>query len=120
MAVMGCDFTPTSQRDGAGPKPALWGRGNAHPLAGVGSYAFLDETPKWTAEELCLAYALTEPSLCSVQITGDRVERIEQLAASPSASCRPTCRRRSRWRAFRRRSGGRRADVALDRRRQAS
>jgi aryl-alcohol dehydrogenase-like predicted oxidoreductase len=40
----------------------------APPLAGVGTYAFLGRTHGWTAEQICLAYALTEPSLASVQM----------------------------------------------------
>ncbi len=83
MAVIGYDYQPDIARDQANAprKPTPWGRGGAHPLAGAGSYAFLDETPQWTAAELCLGYALTEPSLCTVQIAADRVEQIEQLAA---------------------------------------
>jgi hypothetical protein len=40
----------------------------APPLAGVGTYAFLGRTHGWTAEQICLAYALTEPSLATVQM----------------------------------------------------
>jgi hypothetical protein len=53
------------------------------PLAGVGTYAFLHDTAGWTPEELCLAYALTEPSLATVQIDLGFVDRIEALAAVP-------------------------------------
>jgi aryl-alcohol dehydrogenase-like predicted oxidoreductase len=51
------------------------------PLAGIGTYAFLDSTPGWTAEEICLAYALTESSLASVQAPSGPTERLERLAA---------------------------------------
>ena len=49
-------------------------------LAGAGTYAFLHETRGWTAEELCLAYALTEPSLATIQCQADRADQIEALA----------------------------------------
>jgi aryl-alcohol dehydrogenase-like predicted oxidoreductase len=39
----------------------------APPLAGVGTYAFLGSTHGWSAEQICLAYALSEPSLATVQ-----------------------------------------------------
>ncbi|HLK26554.1 MAG TPA: aldo/keto reductase [Caulobacteraceae bacterium] len=87
MAVIGAGYQPdlSVERERLTPahRPSLWGRGrghDSHPLAGVGSYGFLDDTPKWSSEELCLGYALTEPSLCSVQIVADRVDRIELLA----------------------------------------
>ncbi|MGZ6015728.1 MAG: aldo/keto reductase, partial [Phenylobacterium sp.] len=43
-------------------------RGARHPLAEAGSYAFLDRTHGWTAEEICIAYALTEPALSTVLV----------------------------------------------------
>ncbi len=82
MAIIGYEFHPERfQRGQAGagvPKP---GQGGAHALAGAGTYAFLDRTPGWTAEALCLAYALTEPSLASIQIVTDRPDQIAALAA---------------------------------------
>jgi aryl-alcohol dehydrogenase-like predicted oxidoreductase len=85
MAVIGYDFYPEQFHGGAAPsqKKGLLGGGREHPLAGVGTYAFLDRTSKWTGEELCLAYALTEPSLATVQLVADRIERIETLAQVP-------------------------------------
>ena len=50
-------------------------------LAGAGSYAFLDRTPQWDAEEICLAYALTEPALATVEIKPGALARMEKLAA---------------------------------------
>jgi hypothetical protein len=32
-------------------------------------------------EEICLAYALTEPSLATMQVTSDRVRQLEALAS---------------------------------------
>ena len=52
----------------------------AEPLAGAGTYAFLHQTSGWSAEEVCLAYALTEPAFASVQVEQFRAEAIERLA----------------------------------------
>lgn len=78
MAIIGYDFHPDRfQRGGAaGPKP-----GAANPLAGAGTYAFLERTPGWSAEAICLCYALTEPSLATIQIVTDRPDKIAALAA---------------------------------------
>jgi aryl-alcohol dehydrogenase-like predicted oxidoreductase len=71
----------------APPKPAaprlLPLRRDAKTLAGVGTYAFLHETPGWSPEELCLAYALTEPSLATVQVEHVATDRIEAVAKVP-------------------------------------
>lgn len=46
-------------------------------------YAFLQRTPGWRADEVCLAYALTEPSLSSVFVeTADPAE-VARLCAVP-------------------------------------
>lgn len=60
---------------GAPPEPA--------PLQGVGTYAFLHGTPKWTAEELCLAYAQMEPNVATVLIRAADPERLAALASVP-------------------------------------
>jgi aryl-alcohol dehydrogenase-like predicted oxidoreductase len=93
MGVIGYDYYPKTFHGagGAAPKSSGWirpkavaaPRPSANPLAGAGTYAFLDQTRNWTAEEICLAHALTEPSLASVQISAERVDRIEALAAIP-------------------------------------
>lgn len=82
LAVFGEDFWPQALRDGGEslPKPSLWRR-RTDPLAGVGGYEFLRDTPGWNGEEICLAYALTEPSLASVLITTDRRADVERLAS---------------------------------------
>lgn len=51
--------------------------------ASVAAYGFLHETRNWEADELCLAYALTEPSLACIQIEAHRPEVIERLSAVP-------------------------------------
>ena len=81
MGVIGYDHHPRQLRDAAvaAPKPSFWG-GRPKALAGAGTYAFLDATPGWTSEALCLAYALTEPCLATVQIVADGQARVESLA----------------------------------------
>lgn len=88
MAVIGYGYFPDAIAQRAGPSKGGWGAA-ANPLAGAGTYAFLDQTPHWTAEEICLAYALTEPSLCTVEIEADRVDRLEALAAAPDRDLPP-------------------------------
>ena len=67
MGVMAYGYHPDIFHRGAQalvPTP----KGRANPLAGAGTYAFLENTRGWKSEEICLAYALTEPCLASVQI----------------------------------------------------
>jgi aryl-alcohol dehydrogenase-like predicted oxidoreductase len=53
------------------------------PLAVAGSHAFLQTTPGWTAEQICLAYALTEPAVTTVQMPVKDLEHLADLAAVP-------------------------------------
>lgn len=83
FAVIGEDFWPQALREGGelvAPKPSLWRR-RTDPLADVGGYDFLHSTPGWSAEDICLGYALTEPSLATVRITADTRAEVERLAA---------------------------------------
>jgi aryl-alcohol dehydrogenase-like predicted oxidoreductase len=85
MAVIGLDYWPEVLRDEAKqhsflPKPSLWRR-KTDPLAHVGGYDFLRSTPGWNAQQICLAYALTEPSLATVQVTAASPAEVEGLAA---------------------------------------
>ena len=98
MGVIGYDYYPRVFAAGSGgagaQKSGGWGRPKpaatrANPLAGAGTYAFLDRTRNWTPEEICLAHALTEPSLASVQVSADRAERVEALAAIPEREMPP-------------------------------
>lgn len=59
------------------------------PLAGVGTFAFLHQTPGWTAEAICLAYSLTDPSIASVMIQAPDVERLNLLAMVPDRDLPP-------------------------------
>jgi aryl-alcohol dehydrogenase-like predicted oxidoreductase len=84
LAVIGEDFWPQALRgDNAKPllqKPSLWRR-RSDPLADIGGYDFLTGTTGWSAEEICLGYALTEPSLSTVRIAVDTKAEVERLAA---------------------------------------
>ena len=83
MAVLGQDYWPHALREGRKsflPKPSLWRR-RTDPLADVGGYDFLNSTPGWSDQQICLAYALTEPSLATVQITASTPAELEALAA---------------------------------------
>lgn len=83
MAVLGCAPCPTESgpvADAARIKPKAGWFAKPNPLAGVGTYAFLSKTPGWTAEQMCLGYALTEPSLATVQVVVDGPEHLTSLA----------------------------------------
>lgn len=84
MAVIGQDYWPDVLREEHKasflPKPSLWRR-RTDPLADVGGYDFLRNTPGWNAQQICLAYTLTEPSLATVQVTASTPAEIEALAA---------------------------------------
>jgi len=84
MGVIGCDPCPEAlesllETAQAKAKPGWFKR--PRPLAGVGTYAFLGSTPGWTAEQICLAYALTEPSLATVQMALTSRKHLAELAA---------------------------------------
>lgn len=84
LAVIGEDFWPQALRDHEArpaPRPSLWRR-RTDPLIDVGGYGFLDDTPGWTAEEICLAYALGEPALATVQVSAAEGGQIRALAAA--------------------------------------
>ena len=84
MAVIGQDYWPDVLREEHKhsflPKPSLWRR-RTDPLADVGGYDFLRNTPGWSAQQISLAYALTEPSLATVHVTAGSPAEIEALAA---------------------------------------
>jgi len=64
-------------------------RARDNPLAGAGTFAFLHRTQNWTAEAICLAHAMTDPSVASVMIHADSKERLEVLAAVPERDMPP-------------------------------
>jgi len=55
----------------------------ADPLSTAGSHTFLQSTPGWTPEQICLAYALTEPAVTTVQMPVKDAEHLAGLAAVP-------------------------------------
>lgn len=85
MTVFGYDYFPSGLDNPKQvvPDPRKAVARPVHPLYGAGSYGFLHETKNWTAEEICLAYALTEPTLSAVMIEASDLTRLEQLAAVP-------------------------------------
>jgi aryl-alcohol dehydrogenase-like predicted oxidoreductase len=83
MGVIGCDPCPEEvesmmESAQARARPGWFKR--PRPLAGVGTYAFLGTTHGWTAEQICLAYALTEPSLATVQMAVTGRKHLTALA----------------------------------------
>ena len=70
LAVMGCET----------PKKGLLGWGRKADKNTAEPYSFLHQTADWTAEQICLAYALTEPTLASVQIEPQDVAHLQALA----------------------------------------
>ena len=84
LGVIACDPYPAAvdqlvETAQAKAKPGWFKR--ASPLAGAGSYAFLGKTPGWTAEQICLAYALTEPALATVQVEVEDRRHLAELAS---------------------------------------
>ena len=91
MTLIGCDPFPTGLH-AASPvrtetterpmRRGLLGGRRPDPLtSSVSAYAFLQDTPGWTHEELCLAYALTEPAFASIQLEAGRADVIERMSA---------------------------------------
>jgi len=85
MGVIACDPFPTElagllEATEVDTKPGWFKK--PKPLAGVGTYAFLDSTRGWSAEQLCVAYALTEPAVASVQMPVDSHKRLKELAGA--------------------------------------
>ncbi|WP_122465814.1 MULTISPECIES: aldo/keto reductase [Brevundimonas] len=98
MAVMAYGYFPDSldtARKAAGvnaEKQSGWKAllGGRKPIAReAGTFAFLHQTTGWAAEEICLAYALTDPSICSVIIDADRGQRVEALSATTERDLPP-------------------------------
>ncbi len=66
------------------------------------AYGFLRETRGWTAGQIGLAYALTEPSLASVRVRPRTAEALESLAQAVEREMPRRPRRPDRDGAFRR------------------
>lgn len=85
MNVVACDYFPAAYRKASEVVPAAarrsWFGGKPqNPLAGAGTHAFLHQTPEWSPEELCLGYALAQPTLSCVFIDAETPQEIEALA----------------------------------------
>jgi aryl-alcohol dehydrogenase-like predicted oxidoreductase len=84
MAVIGTDFYPFGRREADKPSGGPLGLGRLLGGGGKpkveGPYAFLDRCPGWTAEEACLAFALTEPSLTTIQSRAHEATSLQKLA----------------------------------------
>lgn len=76
------------------PRKGLFGFGGPAkpkegPLAHAGTFAFLHRTKNWSAEAICLAYALTDPSVSSVMIEASDIERLNTLSMVPDRDMPP-------------------------------
>ena len=90
MAILGYDYFPSGidtprkielpQVQKRGLFGLGRGRGDETPLKGMGTFAFLHRTPGWSAEQICLGYALVNPSVSSVMISANHDDRINDLA----------------------------------------
>ncbi|PZN99144.1 MAG: oxidoreductase [Alphaproteobacteria bacterium] len=98
MAILAYDYfpesldTPAKAANTDKPKFGFFGLGqprNKNPLAGMGTFAFLHDTPNWSAEAICLAHAMTDPSICSVIVHAADAKRLDQLATIPERDMPP-------------------------------
>ena len=100
MAILAYDYFPAeldTEKKAATvhqPKKGLFGFGGGsktrnNPLAHAGTFAFLHRTPYWTAEEICLAHAMTDPAISSVLITARDAERLNALSSVPERDMPP-------------------------------
>jgi hypothetical protein len=94
ISLFGGDYFPEAyhRKEDVVPKAARngWFRKASNPMAGVGTYAFLYTTPGWSAEELCLGYALHQTGLTTVMIDPNSVDHLNLLAAIPGRYLPPS------------------------------
>lgn len=99
MAILAYDYFPealdTARKvaNAGKPKKTLMslfaGTPKKGPLDGVGTFAFLHQTPHWDAESICLAHAMTDPSISSVLIQAQDAVRLNALAGIPERDMPP-------------------------------
>jgi aryl-alcohol dehydrogenase-like predicted oxidoreductase len=96
MAVFAYDYFSDRRKKTRGAEPAvkkgLFGFGaSKHPdrKAANDAFGFLYRTPNWTAEAICLAYVLTDPTITSVIVSADDSDRLTMLAATPERDMPP-------------------------------
>ncbi len=95
MNVMAAGFFPDAYRKASDVVPAEARRGwfgikAQNPLAGAGTHAFLHQTTDWTPEQLCLGYALSQPSLACIFVEPSSPEHLESLADVPERHLPPS------------------------------
>ena len=98
MAILAYDYfpeslnTPSKAANLTKPKLGFFGLGRRrenNPLANAGTFAFLHDTPNWSAEAICLAHAMTNPSICTVIIRASDARRLDLLATIPERDMPP-------------------------------
>ena len=85
MIIIGSQFMPTNlppqQENGTiGSLKRMVGKAE-DPVRQA--YDFLYRSRDWTAEQICLAYALTEPSLASINIHASKPDQVQAMASIP-------------------------------------
>ena len=88
MTLIGCDPFPTGLQSGPSARSeierpmrrGLLGGRRHDPSPAASIYGFLHDTPGWSYEELCLAFALTEPAFATIQLEAGRADMIERMA----------------------------------------
>ncbi|WP_299177065.1 aldo/keto reductase [uncultured Brevundimonas sp.] len=96
MAVFAYDYFTDRRAKARGaeaaPKKGLFGFGGAkHPTRSGknDAFGFLYRTPNWAAEAICLSYVLTDPTISSVIVRANDVDRLNMLAATPERDLPP-------------------------------
>ncbi|MBX7247464.1 MAG: aldo/keto reductase [Caulobacteraceae bacterium] len=98
MAILAYDWLPDNldtpkKADRTAPtvRRGLFGKvfQEPDPFEGIGGYAFLHRTSNWTAEEICLGFTLTEPSVSSAWITPGDLNHLDALAEVPDRDLPP-------------------------------
>lgn len=94
MAVIVYDFYTDRRKRAPGEpvfKKGLFGLSGKRPAdtPQKDAFGFLYRTPNWTAEAICLAYVLTDPSVSSVVVAPTDAERLAVLAAAPERDMPP-------------------------------
>ena len=97
MAILAYDWFPADQNTPrkaehtAPQKRGLFGKvfSDPDPFEGIGGYSFLHRTANWTAEEICLAFTLTEPAVSSAWLQVGDIAHLERLTDVPDRDLPP-------------------------------
>lgn len=97
MAILAYDWfpadlnTPRKAEHTAPQKRGLFGKvlSDPDPFEGIGGYSFLHRTANWTAEEICLAFTLTEPAVSSAWLQVGDIAHLERLTDVPDRDLPP-------------------------------